>query len=151
MPKFKKHGLYKTVEFRLWGGMRYRCKAEEKAHIYRDRGIKVCERWNDFTNFLADMGPRPSSRHSIERLDNSKGYEPSNCVWAMPVQQSNNRRSNHLVVYRGVEMTLADALRAAGNVVPKDTARLRIVRHGWDVARAVETPADARFNKYKAA
>lgn len=59
---------------------------------YGGRGIKVCERWMNYENFLADMGPRPSPKHSIERVDNNRGYEPDNCIWATQSKQCKNRR-----------------------------------------------------------
>jgi hypothetical protein len=88
------HGLSKTREYKIWRGMKRRCErpnAENYAR-YGGRGIKVCERWQDFENFYADMGPRPQGR-SIDRFPNYDGnYEPGNCRWATAQEQAANRR-----------------------------------------------------------
>lgn len=91
--KRRRHGLAGTREHATWLDMRNRCRNPD-AHNYArygGRGIKVCERWDVFENFLADMGPKPGKGYSIERRDNDGDYEPSNCKWATQLEQSRNR------------------------------------------------------------
>lgn len=94
----------KTPEYRAWRNMVNRCHDEANAayHNYGGRGILVCERWrHDYAAFFADMGPKPSSKHTIDRTDNSKGYEPDNCRWATRKQQMRNFRGNRLIEHNG--------------------------------------------------
>jgi hypothetical protein len=83
-----------TGEYRSWRGMIERCERPE--HIgfkyYGARGIKVCERWHDFSLFLADMGAKPSARHTVDRIESDGDYEPGNCRWATPAEQRMNQR-----------------------------------------------------------
>jgi hypothetical protein len=101
-----------TIGWENWGG----------------RGITVCDRWNDFDVFLADMGRRPSPQHSLDRIDNELGYSPQNCRWATRIEQNNNSRSNRRLTIDGREATIAEHAREA-NIHP-DVLRRRIKR-GW--------------------
>ena len=98
--------------------MRARCNspADIKFHLYGGRGIKVCNRWNDYASFKADMGPRPSQSHSIDRIDTNGNYEPGNCRWATPTEQGRNRRNNFRVLRSdGVSFaSLTEAAEASG-------------------------------------
>lgn len=89
------HGLSYTPEYRVWAEMLQRCNNPNNPRYndYGGRGIKVCKEWNRFINFYNDMGPRPSNRHSLDRIDNDGDYTPSNCRWATSKQQIYNRRS----------------------------------------------------------
>lgn len=141
------HGGSRTREFHIWSDMRARCHRPTHASYpeYGGRGIIVCDRWRvgengqpAFACFIADMGQRPDASMSIDRIDNNGNYEPGNCRWATSSEQQSNTRRTVRIVYEGVNMALADAIRAAGNVVKWDVARQRI-RRGWDVERAVKT------------
>ena len=81
--------LYST-----WKGMRQRCNDPHSKSWkdYGGRGIRICARWDDFAAFLADMGPKPSPRHSIDRINNDGHYEPDNCRWATREAQRKTRR-----------------------------------------------------------
>ena len=91
-------------EYGTWMRMRNRCtnKKSDNYAYYGGKGIKVCERWNDFFAFLEDMGPRPTSSHSIDRIDSNGNYEPGNCRWATIEEQNRNRCSNLFFTLNGV-------------------------------------------------
>lgn len=90
----KKHGLSDTIEHRAWARIRRRCNSPSYHNYprYGGRGITVCERWDSFDNFLADMGSRPEGM-TLDRIDNDGNYEPANCRWTTMKVQASNRGS----------------------------------------------------------
>lgn len=107
----RKNGNKETAEYRIWSGIRKRClnPRAQRYERYGGRGIKICQRWNNFANFFADMGPRPTQRHSIDRINNDGDYCQENCRWSTPEEQANNRSRNIIVLVNGEKMTLHSA------------------------------------------
>lgn len=129
-----------TAEYRAWCNMKTRCENPNTSHYkhYGGRGIVICERWaSSFENFLSDMGRRPSSKHSVERIDTDKNYEPSNCKWGTDLEQSNNTRRNHFLEHDGKILTISQWSVVTGY---RSGAILSRIRAGWSVERALTTP-----------
>ena len=95
--KNTKHGHFvnnkPSSTYSTWRAMRYRCSNPKNTHYYQ-KGIRVCERWDSFINFLEDMGERPKGM-TIDRIDNTKGYSPENCIWSSITQQNNNKKKTN--------------------------------------------------------
>lgn len=135
----------RSTEYRAWQAMRTRCNNPKasKYSYYGGRGIKVCERWNSsFSTFLTDMGRRPLG-HSLDRFpDNDGNYEPGNVRWANRQQQDNNKRTNHLITFKGE--TLPIGMWATRLGIPVETISSRLLHLGWSVDRALATPRRRR-------
>lgn len=132
-------------EFNIWMGIKKRCYSQKNPSYknYGGRGITMCQKWLfSFSAFLRDMGPIPSNRHSIERLDNDRGYDPGNCVWLLRSLQNRNRRTTVWIVVGGERKTLAEWCRKAGIAYGTYYARTRY--YGWSVEDAVTTPTKRR-------
>jgi hypothetical protein len=136
--------MAKTAIYRVWNNMRNRCLNPHNRGFwkYGARGVTVAERWASFENFLADMGERPSPKHSIDRIDNSRGYEPGNCRWLDMRGQQNNRTNNRRVTYLGETFTLAEWAQRTG--LSNSTLQNRLDLLGWPIERALTTPARGR-------
>lgn len=139
-----------TRTYRAWKNMINRCNAAPNRpdhEWYVKRGIIVCERWrSSFSAFLGDMGECPPGLQ-LDRIDNNGNYEPENCRWATPTQQQRNKRTNHLVEFRGQTITLAGLSEKTGV-----SARMlwdRIVVQGWTVEAAAVRQSAGRYNKRK--
>jgi hypothetical protein len=107
---------------------------------YGGRGITVCDRWKSFDGFVEDMGPTFSPALTLDRIDNDRGYEPGNCRWATVIEQARNKRSSHLVAFRGHTKTIAEWSELLG--LNYDTVRGRLTKQGWSAERALTTGAD---------
>lgn len=129
-----RHELYAT-----WSMMRRRCQNpnDECYHNYGGRGIKVCERWDLIANFVADMHPRPSKKHTLERVNNDGDYEPSNCIWATRIENNNNTRATHFLEFDGKRMSVRQWERHLNWNAGVVSHRLM---HGWTVERALTQP-----------
>lgn len=137
----KVHGLSKSPTYSSWQSMIARCTnpSNPSFEYYQRRGIKVCDRWRTFANFLADMGERPSASFTIDRFPNNDGnYEPGNCRWATKTQQANNRSTNKTFFYQGRVVTFAELVRLTG--LGKEFLRHRLMRANWSVEDAILIP-----------
>lgn len=142
VARITKHGLSKTPEWWVYNNMKSRVLNPRSPvfHHYGGRGITICNRWlgqNGFANFFADMGPRPSPKHSIERVDNEGPYSPDNCVWANKTAQARNTRRNLLVTYNG-ETKTAGAWEAVIGI--KACTIYSRIQRGWSAEEAITTP-----------
>ena len=128
-----------------WGAMIQRCY-NPKSNSYKRygaKGVRVCRQWkNDFQQFLADMGPRPSLKHSLDRYPDPRGnYTPDNCRWATKRQQNLNKRNTVKVLWKGEMMPLAEFAALIGVNARMISKR---IQRGWDIEHAMTTPSNAR-------
>lgn len=152
-------GGKRTPEYRSWEGMLGRCyNQHDPAYSrYGGRGIFVCDRWREaYSNFLADMGRKPSPKHSIDRFpDNNGPYSPENCRWATSLEQNRNKRNNRLLTSGGQTKTLSEW---AGDAGVDDGMVARRLTLGDSLEKALEKPkplgswadkvAEVRLAKY---
>lgn len=141
-----RHGCKGTKIYRIWTGMLTRCRNPNSKDYprYGGRGIVVCERWTSFKLFLADMGHPPKGDYTIERVDNDKGYEPSNCTWIKRERQASNRCDSVVVTVNGVTKTAVEWDRANGFRIGTVSARMR---RGWKAVDAVLTPVNKNLSR----
>lgn len=134
-----KHGLtankQKPKLYQRWSTMKKRCQNpnDENYHRYGGRGIKVCERWESFENFVADMGQPPAGM-SLDRIDNDGDYCKENCRWVSLIDQANNTRTNRFVSAFGKRLTVSQWARELGSSPFVIFERLK---RGWPIERAV--------------
>lgn len=134
-----KHNAIGTREYITWTNIKARCTNPNNSsyHNYGGRGITVCDKWlESFENFYEDMGNCPKG-FSIERVNNDKGYNKNNCIWASSKTQSMNRRSNFIVNYKGEEKPLKQWCEDLNLEYKKVFARIRQL--GWTIDKALST------------
>lgn len=141
------HGDPTDPTYCTWVRMRQRCEQPKlKAYPrYGGRGIIVCERWQKYENFLADMGPRPDGL-SLDRINNDGNYEPGNCRWATDYEQQNNRSSNRPITWRGRTQNLKQWAKELGM---RHTTLSRRLGAGWSTERAFTEPLQEQFSHRK--
>lgn len=138
--RVKTHGMSYTRTYRIWHGMITRCsdKAYGKSRrLYFDAGIRVCDRWHSFPNFLKDMGVAPEGK-SIDRISGKGDYSKRNCRWATPKEQGNNTSRNSLIDHGGLCLNITQWAERLG--IKQNTLTYRLKR-GWTPERALQPRA----------
>ena len=136
------HGHYvggkKSPTYTSWCKMLERCRQPNRDHAeyYQAKGITACDRWLKFENFLADMGERPDGK-TLDRIDNDRGYEPSNCRWASPAEQVRNRCHTVWLDHDGRRLCMKDWAKEIGISYWTLKSRLKL---GWSAEKALTTP-----------
>lgn len=137
--------MTKTRVYSIWQGIKSRINDPNDINYphYGARGIRICQRWErSFANFLKDMGMPPTNLHSIERLDNEKGYFPKNCAWIPRSEQNRNKRNSRMVEFNGVKKCIAAWAEELG--LPYITLHSRLTR-GVPVEKALVSKRYSRW------
>jgi hypothetical protein len=141
MKRREYHGMRSRTEYNIWAGIIQRCQNPKNPSFprYGGRGISICEEWRlSFVAFLNHIGDRPSSEHTVDRIDGSKGYIPGNVRWATDYEQAQNKASTMWITAFGETRCLSEWARISG--IPVLTIYSRIELFGWESERAL-TPA----------
>lgn len=135
------HGVSGNAIYTCWKDMIHRCENPRHASYpdYGGRGIKICEEWHEpkiFYDWSISHGWKKGL--TLDRIDNDRDYEPSNCRWTTWEVQANNKRKNHSITYNGKTQTIAQWSIECD--IPYDTLYSRIAKRGWNIERALTTP-----------
>lgn len=147
LPSHNGNSIRFAAEYNSWNSMKARCyhKGTERYPDYGGRGIRVSKRWyHSFSEFLKDMGPKPSRKHSLDRIDNNGHYTRKNCRWATPREQSRNRRNNHLITYKGESLCISEW--AERTQISWEVIDGRLKR-GWSIEKALHLPVTCRVHQ----
>ena len=136
---FGRRSAKRLPEYSAWMDMRSRCNNPKNMayHLYGGRGITICSRWDDFMNFLIDIGMRPSNKHSLDRIDVNGPYSPENCRWVLREIQDNNKQNTRTITWNGEPLSMAQWERRLG--LTKGVLHLRL-KMGWLLDRAMTEP-----------
>lgn len=138
-----KHGYNRckkrTPTYSSWSGMKTRCNniSGPKYNKWGGRGIRICNRWSKFENFLKDMGSPPTKSHSLDRINNNKGYCKSNCRWATPKQQGRNKSNNRIFTFKRKTQCLSawsEEYKIKSSIIADRLNR------GWSTKEALTVP-----------
>lgn len=134
----------KSSEYGSWQAMINRCNNPKATNYerYLELNITICNEWLIFINFIKDMGLKPSKHHTIERINNTKGYYKENCKWATNKEQQRNRRDTCFVEYKGIKKSIPEWAELLGFSLP--TLYGRIVDMKWDVEKAFSKPSKGK-------
>jgi hypothetical protein len=147
--RFTSHGQYGSLSYKSWADMIQRCENPKKFgyEYYGGRGITVCERWHNFEDFYADMGDKPTPKHTLERNRVDGNYDPNNCVWATQKEQQNNKRNNRIIEFRGQAKTLHQWADDFGINYGTLWSRLEVLR--WPLEKSLTQSAGPQGHKPK--
>lgn len=140
MRKTMNHSLSSVPEYRIWQSMRARCIYPTCAAYknYGGRGITVCDRWlNSPSNFIEDMGSRPSDKHQLDRINNDLGYFKENCRWVTSKTNNRNRRNNVLIEFNGETRSVAEWAELLGINAMLIYGR---IKRGMPIEKVLTTP-----------
>lgn len=143
-----KHGMSKSAEYNAFLNMIDRCENKNYHNYekYGGRGITVCKEWrHSFDRFYADMGPRPSKDHSLDRINNDGNYEPGNCRWATRIEQLSNRSVTMFAEVDGAMVPVSELARQAGMKYETLAMRLKL---GWSIEDAMKRPVENKKPKH---
>ena len=144
----RSHGMAESPEYQAWHAMKQRCLCQNDPAYprYGARGINICPTWQEsFEKFYEDIGQRPSSKHSLDRIDNSRGYWPENVRWATAKEQCRNRSNNFLLSFMGKTLCAAEWAEELG-------ISQRVIynrsRRGWSTEKTLTTPIGGQSVKH---
>lgn len=137
------HGKSNSRVYRIWRGMINRCCNPNQRAFAKYEKLGICESWrNSFETFYADMGEPPTVNHTIDRKDNAKGYEPTNCRWATYKEQSENSALPKIITFNGKTQNVTEWARELNINQPSMFERLQ----KWPLEKALTQPKAKRFS-----